>query len=522
MPQRFADDGVLPLAGLLEAAPDGIVVVAPDGVIVSANRQAEAMFGYGAGDLAGSPVERLVPEAHRGRHPGHRTAYARDPRKRPMGAGLSLRGVRRDGSEFPVDIALSSMEVDGSVVVLAAVRDTSERTALVDELRSARDQADAANRAKSEFLSRMSHELRTPLNAILGFAQLLELDELDPDQRESAALIRRAGLHLLDLINEVLDISRVEAGTMALALEPVPLRQVIRESVELVAAQAGARRITLAHPDLSGCREVVRADAQRLKQVLVNLLSNALKYNRVGGRVEIDWARRADRVRVRVRDTGPGIPAHLHDRVFTPFDRLGAEHTDVEGSGVGLALAHRLMTAMDGGLWLEPAGAGGATFALELPADATATALAASSSPAVPAEDGAGRGEACSTVLYIEDNLSNLRLVERVVARRPSWRLIHALHGTLGLELARSHLPALILLDLHLPDRPGEEVLAALQADPRTRAIPVHVVSADATQARRGALEAGGAAGYLTKPIDVRALLALLDEHSPGRPDGRP
>jgi signal transduction histidine kinase/CheY-like chemotaxis protein len=433
-----------------------------------------------------------------------------------MGAGLSLYGFRRDGTEFPVDIALSSMDVDGQAVVLAAVRDISERTALVNELRRARDQADAANRAKSEFLSRMSHELRTPLNAILGFAQLLELDELTADQSESVALIRRAGVHLLDLINEVLDISRVESGSMALSLEPVALDQVISESVELVTAQARARSITIAHPDLTGCQEVVRADAQRVKQVLVNLLSNAVKYNRAAGRVDIEWSRQEDRVRILVRDTGPGIPEHLHHRVFTPFDRLGAEHTDVEGSGVGLALAHRLTSAMNGGLWLEPDSAGGAAFTLELPVAALSSHASGASAGAT--EAGPGDRVMASTVLYIEDNLSNLRLVERVVARRPSWRLIHALHGTLGLELARSQRPSLILLDLHLPDRPGEDVLAALKEDPRTWHIPVYVVSADATPGRRAALERGGAVGYLTKPVDVRQLLALLDDHI-GEPD---
>jgi PAS domain S-box-containing protein len=504
-------EGVPLLTGVLDAAPDGIVVVDGDGVVVAANRQAETMFGYGPEELLGSPVERLVPERHRAAHPQHRIAYAHDRRKRPMGAGLALHGVRRDGTEFPVDIALSTMDVDGRPVVLAAVRDTSERTALMDELRRARDQADAANRAKSEFLSRMSHELRTPLNAILGFAQLLELDELDTDQQESVALIRRAGTHLLNLINEVLDISRVEAGNMALSLEPVTLEQVLRESLELITSQARNRQITLAHPDLSTCTEVVRADAQRLKQVLVNLLSNAVKYNRVGGRVDLDWSRHGDRVRIRVRDTGAGIPAHLRSRVFTPFDRLGAEHGDVEGSGVGLALAHRLMIAMAGSLWLDAEVVGGAAFCLELPADRLPEDVAAPHA-VVPATS-------LATVLYVEDNLSNLRLVERIVARRPGWRLIHALHGTLGLELARSQRPRLVLLDLHLPDMPGQEVLAALQADPVTRDLPVHVVSADATPGMRTRLRQAGASGYLTKPVDVRQLLALLDEHA-GTDDG--
>jgi CheY-like chemotaxis protein len=356
-------------------------------------------------------------------------------------------------------------------------------------------------------LSRMSHELRTPLNAIIGFAQLLALDELTADQNESVALIRRAGSHLLDLINEVLDLSRVESGNMSLSLEPLLLRQVIEESLELVTPQARGRNITVAYPHLSSCDAVVRADAQRLKQVLVNLLSNSVKYNRLAGRIDIDWRDDGEHVNVSVRDTGHGIPESLRDRVFVPFDRLGAQHTDVDGSGVGLALSQRLMTAMNGTLRLEPWTGTGTTFTLELPSD---NQQPESASPPPTA----ARRAQCAA-LYIEDNLSNLRLVERVVARRSSWRLVHALQGSLGLELARAQSPELILLDLHLADLAGERVLAALQADPATRSLPVYVVSADATPGQRRRLIQAGAKGYLTKPIDVRQLLEVLDLYGP-------
>jgi PAS domain S-box-containing protein len=508
MSQVSPSDVVLPLEGLLTAAPDGIVVVGTDGVIIAVNAQAEAMFGYPHGALAGHAVEELIPTRLRETHPNHRADYARDPRKRPMGAGLSLHGIRQDGTEFPVDIALNSIDFGGRTVVLAAVRDMTERNALISELQKARDQADAANQAKSEFLSRMSHELRTPLNAILGFAQLLELDDLTADQRESAGLIRRAGTHLLDLINEVLDISRVESGKMALSVEPVMLRQMIEESLELIGPMARERGITVAHADLSGCAEVVEADAQRLKQVLVNLLSNAVKYNRAGGRIDVAWGHRDGQVGVRVRDTGPGIPESVRHRVFVPFDRLGAEHTDTVGSGVGLALSQRLMTAMGGTLALDAATVAGASFTLALPA----AALHPASAAARPASEHGRRPHL--TVLYIEDNLSNLRLVERVVARAGSWRLVHALHGTLGLELARSDPPDVILLDLHLPDLSGDQVLAALKDDPLISDVPVYVVSADATPGQRRRLVQAGATGYLTKPIDIRQLLDILDLHS--------
>jgi PAS domain S-box-containing protein len=497
---------LLPLQALLRTAPDGMLVVDGDGIVVAANDHVEAMFGYGPGELEGASVERLVPAAVRGSHPGHRVAFGHEPRKRPMGAGLLLHGVRKDGSEFGVDIALGPIRLGSRDVVVASVRDMTERSVLIDELRRARDQADAANRAKSEFLSRMSHELRTPLNAILGFAQLLGLDDLSPDQRESVGLIRRAGGHLLDLINEVLDISRVESGKMALSVEPVLLRQMVEESLELVRAQAVARGVTVAHVDLAGCTLVVRADAQRLKQVLVNLLSNAVKYNCTAGRIDVEWEQADGRVKVRVRDTGPGIPPELRHRLFVPFDRLGAEHSGAEGSGVGLALSRRLAEAMGGALTLDPDVVSGASFVLELQAGEVGEAVGTM-------RPGDVREQARATVLYIEDNLSNLRLVERIVARRGTWRLVHALQGRLGFELAVSQPPQLLLLDLHLPDLPGERVLAALRADPRTADVPVYVISADATPGQRRRLLQAGAAGYLTKPIDVRQLLDLLDTH---------
>ncbi len=496
------------LAGLLDASPDGLVVVGADGAVLAANARAEELFGYGAGGLVGLRVDALVPERVRGAHPGYRRAYLAAGRSRPMGAGLHLSGVRRDGTEVPVDIALSTVGTGERRIALAAVRDVSERTALVAELRGARDAAeqarrtaDAANQAKSEFLSRMSHELRTPLNAIIGFAQLLELDELAPDQLEAVHHIRKAGDHLLGLINEVLDISRVEAGHLALSLEPVGVAHAVAESFDLVRLQAGERDITVTRPQGPGAPAVL-ADAQRLKQVLVNLLSNAVKYNRHGGRVDLTWQRVGDRVEIAVADTGPGIAPHLQPRVFAAFDRLGAEQSGVPGSGVGLALSHRLTEAMGGQLRLVESTSPGATFVVDLPA--------ADPADDVPGEPAVPAAVPTRTVLYVEDNLSNLRLVEKVVARRPGWRLVHALHGELGIELARAQIPTLVLLDLHLPDMSGELVLSALKAHPRTRDVPVWFLTADATPGQAKRLLAGGADGHLTKPVDVRDLLLLL------------
>ncbi len=384
----------------------------------------------------------------------------------------------------------------------------AERRRAQEAALQAREEAERASQAKSEFLSRMSHELRTPLNSILGFGQVLEMEQLTPEQRESVGYILKAGQHLLSLIDEILDIARIEAGRLRLSLEPVPVKQVLDEARSLIRPLAAERNIrlqihALANPDL-----YVLADRQRLKQVLLNLLANAVKYNREEGSVTL-WCEEApgDRLRFKVSDTGPGIPPEKLGQLFTPFERLGVEPA-IEGTGLGLALSKGLAEAMGGTIGVESVVGQGSIFWVELAEAGNPEPTIERAAEALPVSASA----AGSTVLYVEDNLSNLRLIEHVLARRSGVRLLSALQGRLGLDLAREHRPSLILLDLHLPDVPGEEVLRRLQADPRTREIPVVVISADASPGQIQRLRAAGARDYLTKPIDVRAFLRLLDE----------
>jgi signal transduction histidine kinase len=372
----------------------------------------------------------------------------------------------------------------------------------------AEETAAAANRAKSEFLSRMSHELRTPLNSIIGFGQLLELTVRSPEQRESVGHILKGGRHLLALINEVLDIARIEAGKLSLSIEPVDLDDVVRCTLDLVRPQATARRVRL--PASIGEERWVMADRQRLQQVLLNLLSNAIKYNREGGAIAVEVAEASpDRTRLAVRDTGMGIAPDMLARLFTPFDRLGLDQTGIEGTGLGLVLSRRLVEAVGGTLTIESRVGEGTACTIELPSAVRAEVPAAACGEGAAEEPRPGsRG----TVLYIEDNLANLRLVERIVGLRPGVTLLSAMWGRQGLELARSHRPDLIVLDLHLPDLPGTEVLVRLLAEPGTREIPVVILSADATPNQITRLRAQGARGYLTKPLDVKEFLTVLDE----------
>ena len=376
------------------------------------------------------------------------------------------------------------------------------------ELQDANRRLRAADQAKSEYLSRMSHELRTPLNAILGFAQLLEMDDLRAEQRDNLGHILAAARHLLALINEVLDIAAIEAGRLPLSVEPVRVADVVAETLNLIRPLADQRRIRLVGPAPPPKAHVL-GDLQRLKQILLNLLSNAVKYNQPGGSVHLACEEvPGRRLRIKVADTGPGIAPEALERLFVPFERLGSERRAVEGTGLGLSLSKGLAEAMGGALDLATTPEQGSTFWVELPL-AGAPSQAGAAGAAAPAR-GRERAGRPLTVLYVEDNVSNLQLVQRVAERR-EIRLISAMRPQLGLELAAEHGPDLVLLDLHLPDMPGQEVLRRLRADARTAAIPVVVLSADARPSLIRQLLEEGVLAFLTKPLDVRQLLELLD-----------
>ena len=404
--------------------------------------------------------------------------------------------------------------------VVTSTEDITERVDAAAAMYAAEAAARAANEAKSQFLSRMSHELRTPLNSVLGFGQILEHNLRGTEHSDSIQYVLRAGRHLLDLINEVLDISAIEAGVVSLSPEPVELAAIADETVRLmqpVAERTDVGLVIVGRPD----EQYVLADRLRLRQVLLNLISNAIKYNRPGGTVWLSWDAADDRVRITVRDDGIGIPDELHGRLFTPFDRLGAESTDIEGTGVGLTVTRGLVELMGGDVTFESAVGHGTSFTVELP-------LATEPHPGVRAtdtpDDQAHRAHAdapTATMLYVEDNEPNVRVMEGMLALRPEWGVVHAALGLLGLDIARARRPDLVVLDLHLPDTFGLDVLIALKSDPVTTTIPVVVLSADASPRQIRRLLAAGADGYLTKPLSLDELLALLDEVTAARAASR-
>jgi len=433
-----------------------------------------------------------------------------------------LRSVRRpivalDDATMNLGYGVEEVRVDpvGAKEVQSLGAAFNEMAAQLVERRK---NLEAASQAKSEFLARMSHELRTPLNAILGFGQLLEMDDLRPGERESVAQIMRAGRHLLDLIDEVLDISRIESGSLRISMEPVSLSTVLGDVRSMVAPLAAERDVELVVEHVDADLHAM-ADQQRLKQVLLNLLSNGIKYNRLGGEVRVGADASSGRVTISVIDSGNGIDPEYRERLFTPFERLGAERRGfVEGTGLGLALSRRLVDLMDGELTLESTGEEGSTFAISLGRAESPEIGEIESGPA--ARDGSAVGDL--VVVCIEDNPSNFELVRRILDDNFDASIYSSIQGSLGLELVNQHRPDVVLLDLHLPDMPGEEVLNRIKADPSTADIPVVVMSADATTGHRRRLVEAGAMIYLTKPLNVHEFLRQMDlvsEAKGGRSD---
>ena len=496
-------------------SPFPVMLYADDGEVLQVNDAWIHLTGYTVEEL--TTVADWIERAFR-------TKEARDEVRQFLAdfsqyIGAIQRSARRvrcaDGEERIWDVSHANLGrlPDGRWLRIATAIDVTERHHDEAVLRVAKEEAEKANRAKSEFLSRMSHELRTPLNAILGFGQILALTPLEEQGTQCVDHILKGGKHLLGLIDEVLDLARVEAGELALKPAAIAVDKLLRECVEFVTKMAEVRKVTC-RVNLRRARQVpIWADEQRFRQVLLNLLGNAIKYNREGGQVNVSCQQMPNgQVRVSIKDTGAGIAPEDLARLFVPFERLGQEYGDVEGTGLGLVVSKQLVEAMGGTLGARSEVGHGSTFWVELPtvSDVATDRDSNASATLGPAMTRADSSPA--TLLYVEDNLSNLQVLKTVVERlRPHWTLLSAKDGQSGLDLARKHLPDLILLDLQLPGLKGDEVLSALRNDPTTVHLPVLMLSADATAHSRERLLALGANDHSPKPFNVHELLEKLE-----------
>jgi len=434
---------------------------------------------------------------------------------------FDLTYICKDGTRFPALVSVTPLcdERANTIGYLWIGSDNSARKRVEKELNEAMAAAENANRAKSDFLSRMSHELRTPLNAILGFAQLMESGAPPPTrmQRSNLEQILKAGWYLLELINEILDLALIESGTMTFSREPVSLMEVVLEARALIEPQALKRGIRMTFPDSLVAR-YVSADRTRMKQVLINLLFNAIKYNAPGGTVVVHCSLVEPKsIRISIRDTGVGLSPAQVDQLFQPFNRLGKESGTEEGTGIGLVVTKRLMEIMGGKIGVESELGTGSTFWIELELADAAPLSAPEPDDSISTSSRLNPGTPQHTLLYVEDNPANLELVEILVGRRPDLRLLTAADGTLGIEFARAYQPAVILMDINLPGLSGTEAMKVLRADASTSRIPIVALSANAIPRDIERALAAGFFNYLTKPIKVDQFMDALDaalEHS--------
>ena len=517
-------DAEIRFRGLLESAPDAIVIVNSRGQIVLVNAQAERLFGYNRTELIGQPIETLVPTRYRAQHVAHRDNYARMPAARPMGAGLPLHGQRKDGTEFPVEISLSPIETKEGTLTASAIRDISDRRKAEEERvqlyqeQAARREAENANRMKDEFLSVLSHELRTPLNAILGWAHMLDAGGLDAEtQAKAIKTIVRNALAQSELVSDILDLSRITSGKIHLALRQVVLSKVVEAAVDTVRPTADAKgvRLTILLDD-DGAR--VSADADRLQQVVWNLLTNAVKFTPYGGRVFIRLERADGMVRLSVQDTGVGIDPGFLPHVFDAFRQADSSATRAHGGlGLGLAIVRHLVEAHGGTVRAASGGTNrGATLIVELP-------LLRGEAEAAAGEEAPVAGPAGPTTQERVPSLSGVRVL-LVEDERDSREMIETLLGRMGAEVVavsdaaeaygrlQTERPDVLVSDIGMPLEDGYSLLRRVRDLPTERGglTPAVALTAHARAEDRLKALATGFQHHVAKPVNALELGTVI------------
>ncbi|MZH02676.1 MAG: PAS domain S-box protein [Nitrospinae bacterium] len=522
------------LRSYLDSAFDPIICININGIIQSINPAVEAKFGYTPDELLGENVNKLMPEPYHCKHNDYLKTYLKTGNSKIINMTNEVTAMKKNGTIFPIELGVSESVIWGKKSYMGIIRDISDRKEAEKELKHAYAKledrinerteelhrskmlAEQSNHAKSEFLSRMSHELRTPMNAILGFAQLMSESTKDPlpkPHQKRLKQILKAGSHLLELINEILDLASIEAGKITVSIEPVCITDLVEEIFTIVHPLSQDFKIDLVDQTDFTEKVYVLADRIRLKQVLLNLLTNGIKYNRNGGSVTLSsQLDENSMLRINVRDTGMGISEEKLDQLFDPFNRLGAENGEVEGTGIGTTISKKLMEVMNGSIGVESKVGEGSTFYIKLPTCRKQSKQTKTPPPTKDNKDFYRIGTGHFSLLYIEDNQANLRLVEDIISEYPEIKLTTSAHAETGLDIARSTKPNLILMDINLPDIDGIEALKRLRNFEETHNTPVIAISASAMKKDIEYAMAQGFKSYITKPIDIDKFRRIIND----------
>lgn len=499
------------LGTLVNNVVDGVIIMNQNGIVQTFSPGAEKVFGYSSSEVVGNNVKMLMEGENRENHDQYLDRYLKTGERRIIGIGREVLGMKKDGTPIHIDLSISGHKVGEETWFTGICRDITIRKKAEEEREVALLVAEKANKAKSQFLARMSHELRTPMNAILGFGQLLDMDPaLEKNQKESVQQILKSGDHLLSLINDVLEISKIEASELALSFEPIEVKTLVNQVVNLIMPMANDREIQIINKVSDVFTYYIAGDLTRAKQILMNLLSNAMKYNCEKGSITLEARVAGDQyIELDIIDTGPGISEENLEKLFQPFDRLGTENSGIEGTGIGLTICHELMKLMHGEIKVESQIGKGSTFTLCFPMAEQSDLDLNLPEPDCIAVAGKLR-EHSPTILYIEDNPSNTSLVSRIIADTVKCRLLTSETAKEGLEAARAEAPDLILLDIDLPDMHGLDLFRELSAHDSTRSIPVLAVSANAMHDDICKALDLGFTDYITKPINIQEFVEKI------------
>lgn len=523
------------LSSFVKNTFDAIIHIDIFGKVLSANPAIEKQFGYKPDELIGENIKILMPEPYRGEHDDYLQTYLKTGKSTVINMVREVTALRKNGSTFPMELNVSVSVVNGEKSYMGIIRDISERKEAekelqhaysmleeriherTQELQESKNLAEQNNQAKSEFLSRMSHELRTPMNAILGFAQLMQVSTKEPlpqSHQNRTTQILTAGNHLLELINEVLDLSSIEAGKITVALEPVCLTSLVEEVLTVIRPMSQKFNITLLDQIAFDKNIYVLADKTRLKQVLLNLVSNGIKYNRNKGSVTISaYTKESSWICIDVVDTGIGIPEDKMNQLFDPFNRLGAESGAIEGTGIGMTISKKLIEVMNGAIGVESVEGEGSTFSISLPAcNFIPNAIKSKNIFGIGKDRKCKEDISTFALLYIEDNQANLKLVEDILSDQPNIKLLTAEHATAGIKIALSQKPDLILMDINLPHIDGIQALSCLRNFEATQDIPVIAMSANAMKKDIDQTMSKGFEAYITKPFDIETFKNIITE----------